>query len=135
MVPLHLSRSGLVEFGSLPQAPGRGELIVLVGVRGGLWVAVRKVSRTHSPMRTPLLLRHVESGQPLPLSLSTAGQSVEGDPGIFHRRVTTYDAVTRHSQLLEMSRRWKPLAVDYQDASFTPGSGCDKENWNVNARF
>lgn len=118
MVSLHLPRRGLVEFGSLPQGPGGGELILLVGVRGGLWVAVRKMSRTYSPMRAPLLLRHVESGEPLALSLSTAGQSVEGDPGIFHRRVTTYDAVTRHSQLLEMSMRWK----DHWPSIWTPPS-------------
>lgn len=99
MIPLHLPRTGLVQFGSLPQGPSGGELILLVSVRGGLWVPVGEVSRAHSPVGAPLLLGHVEGGQPLPLSLGTAGQAVEGDPRIFHCRVTAYDAVTGHSQL------------------------------------
>lgn len=61
-----LSRCGLMEFISLPHGP-RG------GLWGGLGVAVREVSRAHPPVRTPILLGHAESDEPLPLPPSTAG--------------------------------------------------------------
>ena len=101
VVSLHLSRAGchsrLIQLGSLSQSPHSGKLVVLIAERGSLRVALGKVPRAHSPVRAPLLLRHIKGGEPLPLSLGAARQAVKGDSGIFHRRVSTYDTVTRHS--------------------------------------
>ena len=92
--------STLAEFGAFPEGPRGGELILLMRTRRGPRVAAGEVSRAHAPVLAPLFFGHFEGFQPQSLSLRVAGQAVEGDSGVLHRRVTTDDAVTRHSEYM-----------------------------------
>jgi hypothetical protein len=74
-----------VQLGSLPKRPHCGKLVLLVAVRGGLWVPVREVAGADPPVRAPLLLSYVEGCEPLSLSLDAAREAVEGDSWVFHR--------------------------------------------------